>query len=487
MNSGETALGSRRNVFSRIFVFLDRLSYPVFLLVASVLAFLIVIYFFCPRFVLWLGLDLGTPISFSNPEVMRALSTMKKIEHPFQFIANQDSMCHWRLLFPLLGHYLYIPRFLFLCLPHLGCLLVFAFTVHLVCKSTNDRLIALGTAVLMGTSSWFFVSTGWLTYFDSWYLLGLLIVGFSPSLWATAMACFLTPWVDERFVITLPISVLVRCVYFSRLGEREWKANFRDLLVIGGAALPWVVFRLVIMLAGKDPFTLMSQLELNGSFSHIDGRTVHYDYVIRSHWYGLRAVWAFVVASVWYAFPPKRRLWTMAMIGVILVAEIPLMAVSGDWARDMATLIPAALLGILLLYRFKTNWLKDWLCLALAFNLLAPAIHGFSFWQYPVNSLYTEIEHYKNPPDYLNPLAYNQVAINLAQQGDWTNALTNLNYALCLDSKQPVVLFNRSRVRQRLGDEAGANSDMEKAFRVAPAGWVRRPQVARSLIEPFTQ
>jgi hypothetical protein len=467
------------SLFKRGLDALKSMRYPLFLCLTAVVAFVAVIYFFSPRFSIWKGLGLGTPLSYSNPECNRALFTQKKIENPYQFYEyppTQNADANWRLLFPLLGHYLHISGVPFFALPFIGCLLVLAFVAHLVCQRTGDRWLALGVATLMGSTSWFFVSTGWLAYFDSWYVLGLLLVGFAPSRWALASACFLTPWVDERFAVVLPVAMVVRGVYFNRFEERPWTNNWRDLLVIIGTMLPWVAFRVFIMVEGTDSYTVTHHFT---RYNYL--RDVQLRYLIESHWVGFRAVWIFVVCFLWLAMPVEKRWWTLPLLGVILATQIPLAALSGDWSRDVSSMLPVAILGVLLLQRYKRAWAYNCVFAALAFNLLAPAHHGFDKWRLPIANLYTEIERYKNPPDYLNPLAYNQLAIQLADRGDYANALTNLNHAVYLNAKNPDVLFNRGFVRWQLGDRNGAVEDLSKAIKIAPDNWVQHSQAKQLL------
>ncbi len=464
-------------IISRIINVLERLRYPTFLLVASLTAFVIVIYFFSPRFVIWEGVGLGTPISYSNPEVNRALFTLKKIETPFQFILypppDQNFSANWRFFFPLLGHYLHIPALIFFCLPHFGCLIVLALIIHLVCKYTGNRLLALETAILMATTSWFFVSTGWLTYFDSWLVLGLLVISFSSSFWMVAFACAITPWIDERFVMTLPIACIVRGVYFNLFSQRLWKSYWRDILIICVATFPWIVFHLFIEFQGITPYPVSDHVK------HLS-KNILLGKVITSHWAGLRLVWIFVLLFMWYAFRPWKQRWIPAVLGIILTSEVLLLAtLAGDWSRNMSTLIPAAVLGVLLLHKYSTVWAHNCVFLATVFNLLAPASHGFDTWQLPISNLNTEIEHYKNPPDYLNPLAYTQLAVQLINKGDLTNALNTLNQALYLDSKHPDALFTRASLRQQMGDAAGSLDDFTTLMIVAPQYTKRQHEQSR--------
>ena len=457
---------------------INRIPYPLFLSLAAVLAFIVVIYFFCPRFTLWKGLGLDTPISYSNPEVNRALATLKKTDTPFAFVTypgKENHTINWRLLFPLLGHYLHLPRFVFLALPHLGCLMVFGFIAHLACKSTGRRLLSFGTVILMGTTSWFFVSTGWLAYFDSWYLLGLLLASFAISRRALFISCFLAPWVDERFVITLPLSILIRVIYLRWLGLEKVRQYIQDILIIIAGVAPYALIRLFLVLGGQDPYSAGYVTVHNSLWNATFWQATE------SIWAGLRGAWFFVVIFVLLSFRQRRAWFIPAVLLILAGTMLVLITVAGDYGRNMSAFIPAAVMGLLLLHRAKPNWLADIVIVLLAFNLLTPAIHGFDRWRMPISNLYTEIERYKNPPDYLNPDTYNKLAVELVERGDMTSATNCLNLALRLDSKHPQTLYNRSLARQRLGDTTGAIADLENALRYSPKNWPLRSQAEQSL------
>ena len=142
---------------------------------------MLVIACFAPRFMHWSWIDLDSS-EHHAPEFNRAIDTLRQLEHPFMPITNPTNrVINWRLLFPLLGHLLHLPRWAFLALPSLGCLLVLGYVALLVRREGGTRWTAITATALTGTTSWFFVSTGWLAYFDSWYVLGLLVATFSRS------------------------------------------------------------------------------------------------------------------------------------------------------------------------------------------------------------------------------------------------------------------------------------------------------------------
>src|SRR5512140_2040801 len=94
---------------------------------------------FSPRFWLWpaTGLPLGEFIAI-QPEFHRAFHALRQLAEPWQRIDDPvNRVIEWRLFFPLLGHYLSLPKGLYLALPHLGCLLALATVAGVAWRSTR--------------------------------------------------------------------------------------------------------------------------------------------------------------------------------------------------------------------------------------------------------------------------------------------------------------------------------------------------------------
>jgi hypothetical protein len=137
--------------------------------VASCAAFVVVIVFFSPRFIFWPWIDLD-PAEHNAPEFNRAIDTLRQLNEPFRPITNPSNrVIKWRLLFPIVGHYLHLPPRAFLALPAVGCLIVLGYMAHLIRRESGGWWAPFAASALVGTMSWFFVSTGWLAYFDSWH------------------------------------------------------------------------------------------------------------------------------------------------------------------------------------------------------------------------------------------------------------------------------------------------------------------------------
>src|SRR5205085_5282339 len=144
--------------------------------------------------------------------------------HPFMTIDNASNRAiQWRLLVPIIWRVLHLPPKMVLAVPFLGCLATLGYIAHLVLREGERLSAAFATAVIFACCPWFFVSTGWLSYEDSWTVLGLLLIAFGRPRVAIVLACAFEPFIDERFVFGLPLAVVMRCVFFDLLerGARQ--------------------------------------------------------------------------------------------------------------------------------------------------------------------------------------------------------------------------------------------------------------------------
>ena len=218
---------------------------------AALLSFIVGISFFCPRYVLWRGLEI--PQALIHPEVNGANFRLQQIERPF---APSENLTHWplrwRILFPLLAHYLNLSPKVFFALPFAGCFLVLGLIAHIVLRETESALLALLSSMLAATTSWFFVSTGWLGYFDSWYVLGLLCVACIHSRVVLVSCCLLMPWVDERFIVAFPLAFAMRVAVFNWVENVEFARLIKEGALACCIIAPYVLFRLGLIVAGQD-------------------------------------------------------------------------------------------------------------------------------------------------------------------------------------------------------------------------------------------
>ena len=122
----------------------------------------------------------------------------------------------WRLFFPAVGNLLHLPAWLLLGLSQVGAFSLILVLTHLgwSFSANHQRRLLAGFcfALIAGATAPFLTSMGLLGYYDSWLALGLLAISFARSRALVLLACLATPWVDERLVIGLPLSLGIRFV-----------------------------------------------------------------------------------------------------------------------------------------------------------------------------------------------------------------------------------------------------------------------------------
>src|SRR6185312_1701767 len=132
---------------------------------------------YTPRFSLWSGV--GNLIVHRSPEYSRGSVVLIQVNDPWtrSFDALHRVMA-WRVLFPFVWHYGHLPPRWILAMPQIGCVAVLWLVAWLTHRQLNRWWPTVLATLLFAALPWFFVSSGWLGYFDSWYVLGLLATAF---------------------------------------------------------------------------------------------------------------------------------------------------------------------------------------------------------------------------------------------------------------------------------------------------------------------
>jgi hypothetical protein len=455
---------------------------------------------FTPTFVLWRGLDL--PAAAVDPALNRAGEALRQLQHPFSYQATPNNrVIEWRLLFPVLGHALHLSPAAYLALPGLGCLLVLTLIAALLLRHGFTALQALAATLTAATCSWFFVSTAWLAYFDSWYVLGLLVTVFAPR-GALVAAALATPWIDERYVLTLPLCLVLRHCYADSAGlAAPGRARWRDAAWAGLALVPWLLIRLGAVALHRDPVT--------GGYLQAMTPTANGPFYAVGLWEGLR--WAWIAPLTWLAVETRaKRPRSLLVTGVLVVTVGLNLVAANDLSRSVSIALPAVVLALLLLRQLRPGQFGVLLFAVCGLNLLFPAEHVVSNWTEPINAFPVELDHARHPPPVLDPDYYVHAAVVYNEQGNPQAALGLLDAAVSLDRRDAAAwanravahyklrrlaearadadeavrleprlteaLYNRGMVRAAQGDMAGALDDVGAALRTAPADWPARPQ-----------
>ena len=430
-------------------------------LATALMAAALVICFHSPSFIYWLGLDIIEARKL--PHVNRAVDTLRQLDDPsVEITGRSNRVINWRLLFPILGHYLHFPPWLFLALPHIGCLLTLMYVALLALRETRSRWYAFLISMICGATPWFFVSTGWLTYFDSFLVLGLLIAAFSPSRLAIALACLAVPWIDERIVLAIPLCVVVRLAYVYQLESRHLRTWLAEVLLIGCLIVPYIAFRLAYS-AGTD----------TGLASYIARvkllmMEVPLHRFLEGLWSGYRAAWVFPVAFLVLTWSERRLVASLFVVTTTVGTTVLALILAEDLSRNLMMLIPAVVAGAFLLLRVHPEPARMALPILLGANFLIPTSHVITRFDVPIYSLKREVHNYKNPPQLLRADNHWNLAEKLFVQQEFIKALHFYDNAIKLDANMARAYIGRSKTQLALSQFEIAKEDIDEAIRLSP-------------------
>jgi hypothetical protein len=477
--------------------------------------FCLLILVFCPpiwAFLVWSRV----PEASFLLEVRRGASVLFQVEHPGAPIPDLlHSVIQWRLLFPLIGSLLGLSAPVFFSLAHLGCLITLVFIITVLRRRELSWIDCALATLVLGASSWFFTSVGWLGYFDSWLALGLLFVAFSRKSWPVWLACLWAPWVDERFVIAFPLALLCRWVLRASSDDGEAAENaasvpkksidWRQEYILPSALV--AVFLLVrLFFLPSAPTAQLSGYM--GTQKNLEAPVL---FIFWGIWEGLRGAWVFAVAA-----PVLCRKRTLEAVGLALCA-LCVMAIgifmAQDFSRSMTMVLPLALCGLLLAMQSLSRRLSLALRIAAPLVLLLPAHHVMSNQVNPIFYFYHELFVLKNPPQVISPDIYELQGIRAMEQGDaagaeaqlllaiklsdnpsspckhrgmlrasqgrWAEAKADFAVMVAHSPDDPEGWFLRAQASYATGDSTAARSDFQQALVKAPATWAQRADVQR--------
>jgi hypothetical protein len=332
----------------------------------------------------------------------RGYFVAKQAQHLSAEITDPNhKIVRWRLLIPALGHFLNLPAWLVLSLAHVGCV-VFILSLFALCAAQRTlierpRYETFCFCIVAGATAPFFTSMGLLGYYDAWLALGLLAVSFARRRWVVLAACLLTPWIDERFVIGLPLALCIRWIRSDGTMEsqRQWFMSEAMVPLIVVAA--YTVVRL--SLGGSGSSQTVSDYLNEFVFGH---QLSVVDYITGA-WAGLRIGWLFVAAAIigtWTRASTRlaRAHAVFLSVGVTMTGLIGLVTAL-DLSRSMVLLLPVLPLGWVCATR--TVW---WSILRVAplvavLALVLPASHVVGRSIRPVDNVWsppTPLTHFQN-------------------------------------------------------------------------------------------
>jgi hypothetical protein len=321
------------------------------------------LFFFAPR--LWL-MRKNAPGTYQWD---RARTYLKQVEDPFR--RDVEPAMLWRLLPPLVAKAAGLRGNAALVLPWLGILAATGY-VAVLCRRRLDHVrFVYGGTLLFTTSSAVLAPAHWLGLNDAWVWLGLLAVAFGRARWALPIACLFTPWIDERFIIGLPLALVVRAL---DRGERIGAQRVAPLLWL----LPYALVRVVFSADASAAAPIREFLR-----GHVEQIAIIAPWAPLGWWMAWRAAWLAIGYACW------RPQWLLAgTAGATLLIS---MALAADLSRSAAILAPAMFLGLFDYARRAPDMaprMALWVGVA---NLLIPALHVTYTKIDPINVLPIEV------------------------------------------------------------------------------------------------
>ncbi len=436
---------------------------------AALAAMALSTFFFAPRLVVWRAF--GVPSLASNIEIFRSPRFLHQVAQPFDRITvASDQVIQWRLLFPLLAHGLHLPVVVLWILPWVGCLLALATAARMLWIHTRDvRLVWLGT-LLTATCSWYFVATGWVFYFDGWLMAALLLAAFGRSRGWLLAAALLAPWVDERFILALPLCLVVRWTQLSRDEKYRVRDWLTDAAWLSAGVAPYLGLRLWAWRAG------VWQPE-QSYFVNTIGFTSPKAVMAEGMWFGLRAAWLPAVlwpVLVWRRSRPELGLTAFL---VLLGSVVFHVGMAGDVSRSASVAVPALLAGVMAWREWPARWAMCVLIGAGVANFLLPARHVVTsdpVSRIPIYYLHTELAQWRQPPDQFNPKAYNALGVQQTQAQKIQEAYDAFSTAIGLDPGFAPALVNRGVLLYNHQQKQEALADFNQAVAQDPQLWDAR-------------
>jgi len=296
-----------------------------------------------------------------------------QLHHPFMRLST-DRQLEWRTLFPMLGHYLsFIPTWLFFAIPHIFCLGLLWYVARLVLRRTGNLMLALLATSLASTSGAYMVSMGFLGYFDSALLLCILVCCFEGKALPVWAAASLGCWIDDRFVLALPI--ILWCQW-----RQGWARSFLWTLL---GCLPYLALRLLAITGNGDDSQSILASMTKGKLDTLR--------ILQGLWDGLRWGWLLIIPAFIHA-----RKWQIAYgLTVVPLAILVLELIAGDFSRSVGVALPLVILGII---SINPRWITSkiippiWIAALIIINYTLPAYYSFRPFHARIMPVWTQIQ-----------------------------------------------------------------------------------------------
>ncbi len=313
---------------------------------AALLVMAVTLVFFAPH--LWFM----TSIQPGTMEWDRALGFLAQCADPWT--PEVEPALRWRLLPPTVAYWLGLRGLFPLVLPWLGTVTFLAYLHGALRVRGLSARANLATLFLVAGSGGVLASMHWFGLNDGWYLLGLAAVTLGRGWRSLVYPCLLCPWVDERFLIALPLAVVCRTllapdfppaapisILINRLGR-----------AIGPAAvalLPYAIIRVTLIMLDEE----LSNREFLDTVAR--DFVVWMPYAPLAWWMGLRAAWVPLVSGFHDVFKVAGRpaALLIALISLLMLAASLVLA--QDMSRTAILFLPGVLGGAIGLARIDAG------------------------------------------------------------------------------------------------------------------------------------
>jgi hypothetical protein len=347
---------------------------------ASLLIIAVTLTFFAPH--LWYMSEVR-PDTY---EWDRALGFLAQCANPWD--GGVEPALRWRVLPPTVAYWLGLRGLTPLVIPWLGIIALLAFLHGALRGKGMSRSASLATLFLVAGSGGVLASMHWFGINDGWYLLGLAVVTLGSGWRSLIYPCLLCPWVDERFLIALPLALVCRSlsspsfpaaasasVLVSHLHRVIWPCTV--------ALVPYAICRVTLSLLDDD----LSNREFVANVAR--EFVVWMPYAPLAWWMGLRAAWLPLFSGLRDVFTTCGRPAALLVLLISLLMLAASLVLAQDMSRTAILLLPGLLCGAISLARTRQG--ERILVGAALANLLLPAMHVVSTSAEPVLFLPLEL------------------------------------------------------------------------------------------------
>lgn len=352
---------------------LGRLGNPQFYSLCMVLPILYSLFFFSPKINLWLGPPLDGTYEWS-----RALTILEQSKSPLEIASVREPAMKWRVLPALVSHFFDLGITGLYLLPWIGICLLLGTSAGFLSLFIRDRVSILLVLLILSTTGPFITCTNLVGINDAWAICGLIAVVFSRNPQILLVTSILTPWVDERFLIALPLALFCRTKI--NLKDKKLQAIYFSLL---GAFL-YLGVRFVF---GGDVENAKAGDYVIYAFKDLFG---YWRWIPFGWFMGFRAAWLILLVPL-FLLKKQPKDCLFFLFGILMTLGT-ITVLAADTTRSVWVLMPSFWFGVFCLAKkLNQKKIRAFLSCILAINTLMPFVWITHAKGWPVMPLPLEI------------------------------------------------------------------------------------------------